>query len=447
MIRRSAIIAVAAILLSLLLHAYGLTFSGGVWPRASVEEGTSDVITLNKTFEDIADALDEAEPSEPERAPEPQPEEETVPEPEEETVPEPEEETVPEPEAAEVPTTEVLVASSNPQNTPAPDTGSAQVVRPDATGPADFESGTVPEPETVQPAGGNDTQVSDAPTQPVEPDTVAQTPLGTPDATTPAAEALAAPVAPEPTAAPTPEQLAALPPAAVPAVPVTPVAPTPTPSTVPVIPVAPETVEPETVEPTEVSPETIDPETPDISVDLETTPSVDAEDDTSGSDPSLASSLRPQLPTRRPPAEQAGQSDGDAVAETGTPRSRLFESPLTAYRRDGTDLTILEDGGTRSGGRGFQNSRGPGNSDVTNYAGRVLVHLNRVPAVRVAGRGYARVFFEINPDGSVGSIGIIEGQGPIDIERAARAQIRAAVPFPRPPNGNVRRMSFVYQAN
>lgn len=424
-------IAMAAVALSLLMHAFGLSFSGGVRPQATSEEDMTNVVTITNTFEDLVEALDATEPFEPDFAQEPEPEEEVV----------------PEPETAEVPTTEVKVASSNPQKTFAPDTGSAQVVQPDAAGPADFESGTIPEPETVQPAGGKDAQVSDAATQPVEPDTVAQTPRGTSAATAPPAEALAAQPAPELSVAPTPERLAALPPAATPAVPSTPVAPTPTPSAVPVIPVAPEAVEPDVTEPIETSPDTVEPETPDTSADPETTDLVEAEDETSASDQTLTSSLRPRLPTRRPPAEPEGRPEGTETAETRPPQSRLIESPLTAYRRDGTDLTILQDGGTRSGGLGFQNSRGPGNSDVTNYAGRVLVHLNRVPAVRVVGRGWARVFFEINPDGSLGSVGIIEGVGPMDIERAARAQIRAAVPFPRPPDGNVRRMSFVYQAN
>ena len=84
---------------------------------------------------------------------------------------------------------------------------------------------------------------------------------------------------------------------------------------------------------------------------------------------------------------------------------------------------------------------------MTNYAGRVFMHLNRAPPIRVAGRGYVRVFFEINPDGSVARIDIIESSGSKDIERAAKEQIRVAEPLPLPPNGNVRRMSLYYRSN
>ena len=56
-------------------------------------------------------------------------------------------------------------------------------------------------------------------------------------------------------------------------------------------------------------------------------------------------------------------------------------------------------------------------------------------------------FFEINPDGSVARIDIIESSGSKDIERAAKEQIRVAEPLPLPPNGNVRRMSLYYRSN
>lgn len=427
MIRRSTQIAVVAIVLSLLLHAIGLSFSGGVRPAATSDDDEPGVVNITQTFEDIAETPEVAEPPEPEKAPEPEPEEAPA----------------PEPETVEVPTTEVQVASANPVKTFAPDTGSADVVRPDAAGPTHFESGTVPEPNRVDPANGRDGEVSDPPVQPVEPETGAESPRGAETATAPPAEALAAPQAAEPTQATAPEQLAALPPVPAVPVPLAPAAPALRPSPVPVIPLAPATEDPETVEPSEVAPipETL--EAPENAEDAETTPPADGQDDITTTDEPPGVSLRPPQIAARPDTEPEGDADG---SETDRSRPPLIESPLTAYRRDGTDL-LRQNGGARSGGQGFQNTRGPGNSDVTNYAGRVLVHLNRVPAVRLGGRGWARVFFEINPDGSLGAIGIIEGQGPMEIERAARAQIRAAVPFPLPPNGRVRRMSFVYQAN
>jgi len=215
------------------------------------------------------------------------------------------------------------------------------------------------------------------------------------------------------------EQLAALPETLTP---VSPVAPTPIPEAVPAIP-----LDQTAVDPVELLPES--PDVEDTQADI-------------APDSALVASLRPKLPTRRP--SETTNDRRDASVETRNPPRRIIQSPLEAYRLNRTDL-IGRSGGQQSGGSGFQESRGPGNSDVTNYAGRVLVHLNRVPPVRVSGRGYARVFFEINPDGSLGSVSVIDSRGAPDIEAAARRQIRNAAPFPIPPNGVHRRLSFVYQ--
>lgn len=123
--------------------------------------------------------------------------------------------------------------------------------------------------------------------------------------------------------------------------------------------------------------------------------------------------------------------------------SQTVESPLETFRRDGAQAFV--------GGFGIQsgsaaNSRGPGNSDTTNYAGRVLVHLNRTRPVHVKAVGFARVYFEINPDGSLNWVEIIDSSGNSDINRAARAQIQSAVPFPIPPNGASRALSFMYSS-
>jgi protein TonB len=178
----------------------------------------------------------------------------------------------------------------------------------------------------------------------------------------------------------------------------------------------------------------------------EDTETVKAEDEFGGSDLAVVASVRPLLSPPRPPAEPLGQSDGSTeFSELLSPP--LIESPLATYLRDGTNPIVRKNGKTQSGGLGFLDSRGPGNSDVTNYAGQVLVHLNRAPSVRVSAQGSARVFFEINPDGTLGRVDIIDSTGSQEINSAARAQIRSAAPFPRPPKGVIRRLSFTYWGN
>lgn len=157
-------------------------------------------------------------------------------------------------------------------------------------------------------------------------------------------------------------------------------------------------------------------------------------------DPAEASavtrSLRP--PTERPSTEalRAQEPAQQPSAATG-----VIESPLTAYKRSGVDL--LRGGG--SGAGGFSGSRGVGNASATNYAGQVLSRLNRAPVVYASARGRARVSFLINADGSLGWIRVLSSSGNSDIENAARAQVRSAAPFPKPPGGTSQRFVFNYR--
>lgn len=405
MIRRSSAIAAAAILLSLLLHLLGLGFTSVVEPVPSSGETATDEVTLGNAFEEVVDTVSEpveAEPAEP---------------------PEPPVETPPEPDTAVAPTSQALVASPDPQNVLSPDTGSAAEATADSVAPSEPGQGQAVAPETVPPSGADVAQAAPpplaAPVEPVEPDTAAQSPQGTPDA---------APVSPEPDesapVSPAPEQLAALP---APAAPVPPVASSPSPSVQPVEPPDQDAIEP---------------------VPTETAPPVE-EADTSDSDLAVAVSPRPRLrsrPSPNSPPEPTGQRDG-ADRYSDLRRPPVTESPLTAYLRGQGDLEIQKSQGSQFGGMGFESSRGPGNSNVTNYAGQVLVHLNRAPAVPVSGQGFARVFFEIKPDGSLAWVDVIESSGSPQIDSAARAQVRAAAPFPRPPKGADRRLVFVFRSN
>ncbi len=131
----------------------------------------------------------------------------------------------------------------------------------------------------------------------------------------------------------------------------------------------------------------------------------------------------------------------DGFADLRNP-SKTIESPLETFRREGS--VAVGGFGIRSGSAA--NSRGPGNSDTTNYAGRVLVHLNRSRTVHVKTPGFARVYFEINPDGSLNWVEIIDSSGSSDVDRAARVQIQSAAPFPIPPNGKSKQLSFWYSS-
>ncbi|MEM9498757.1 MAG: TonB family protein [Pseudomonadota bacterium] len=418
MIRRSAAVAVTAIVLSLVLHFLGLTFTVRVENEPPTEEGSGDVVELGNAFEDLAEV--QAEPVQPEPA--------QVPEPPVETPPDPPEETAAEPDVTDVETSRALVASENPQNVFAPDTGVAPVLRRDTAGQSDPVDADATAPETVEPVEGDGRDAADpAAMSPVDPSDAEERPEGQPDGapdeTADLAEA--APVEPDtapaaaPDAQPDAEQLAALP---------VPVVPVPETSAIPVIPLKTDTVEPETpgsaLEPV-----------PDTSQSTES----DAQADPSAA--AVTSSLRPRLRQDRTAQAPLGVQNGSDWLSNS---NRIIESPLTVYRRDGVDLIARGNAG-RSAGRGFLDSRGPGNSDKTNYAGQVLVHLNRSQRVYASARGWARVLFQIDPDGSLAWVEVIDSAGSQEIDTAAKAQVQRAAPFPRPPSGGSRKLSFIYR--
>ena len=386
MIRRSSAIGLAALALSVLIHIawISVTFTTDV-PQPP-QNSAADTVSLGSSFEDVVEF--EATPIEPEP-------------------PEQPEEVQQETQDRLEPTSEALVASPNPENTPSPDTGTSPAVEPGVTNPVTAETGSTPDPEVLTPSAGEADTASDATvTPPVGSDAESQTAQGveTGDLGRQAAQDPLVPEsveAPQPenetVSSPAPEIIAALPPA--------------------------------------------EAEAPDITIPV-------VESDTSevapqSDQPTLSSSLRPRL---RPPERSAqGSPDGTDIRETLRAPSEVIESPLAAYARDGTNLFAGQRGGQQSAGQSFGGGRGPGNADETNYTGLILVHLNRIPPVPVSGRGWARVVFRINPDGTLASVDIIDGTGVPEIDRAAAAQIRQAVPFPKPPDGQSKLLNFVYR--
>ncbi|SDX53368.1 outer membrane transport energization protein TonB [Ruegeria halocynthiae] len=342
MIRKSALVAAAAGLLSLFLHFLGINFFGPNLTENRSDDGPINAVELGNSFENFTEIT--PDPVQPEPA----------------VTPEPPIEEVITPERAEIPISETHVASPDPK----------QVTSPDVGAPASPQSEVQEEvlTEPVAPSSTETTANSDA--------------------------AVTPPVTQEP------ERLAALPPANDPAAPVIP------------------------SENAEVDPEI---------------PSAIDEPETDTSEQAVTVSKRPRLPDRRPaPETQSGLSGFKNFDKLRFPETTL-ESPLSRYQKEGTDPFTAN--------RNQSTGRGTGNSNTTNYAGQVLVHLNRAPVVYVPVRGFAQVFFEINPDGSLAWIDIVDSSGSPEIERAAKEQVMRAAPFPRPPSGSSRRLSFYYQNN
>ena len=395
MTRESILVAVAAALISMLLHGLGLFFTAGEGQPPSTRDVTSGLTDAGDAFEDFAENM--TEPAEPEQA----------------SAPDPPDVTSPDQVIEETPTSRAKVASDTPQDVTAPDTGTVDVIEPDAAAPSGDDASAS---DTVERSGGEDASVADvAVSQPAEPETAIFAPDGAPDENPRPAEARAAAAAP-PSSAETIE----------------PVTPTSEPSPGPTLIEEPDVQQPVPPQIT-VAPEA---EAPEV---LKAGESEDA----SGS--AVTTSLRP--PKERPSAVAPGVPDGEQHKRDETQSvAGTMESPLTTYKRTGIDPFAAAGGGARSRTTGFSGSRNPGNANTTNYAGRVLVHLNRSPPVYPSAQGTARVSFEINPDGTVAWVSTRGSASSRNIERAASAQVRGAAPFPRPPQGTSRRLVFVYRS-
>jgi protein TonB len=297
----------------------------------------------------------------------------------------------PDPEPMDIPSSNALVASPNPQATSSPGTGEARPVQPDTLSPTDTAQANESGRETQQ-----------AETAATTPDTStmerAAEPAGVLDV------AMASELEPG-------ETVAALSAEPTPAVPV---APAPSPDAIPLAPAEADVLHSYTPEETFEAARS----DPALSEDVL---------QPGGSPLAVKSSSRP------PPRSERAAT---ARAANEPPPILMTESPLVAYARSGS----------LAGWGRLEGVGGAGNAGVTNYAGRVLVHLNDAPRPNVANTsGNARVVFVINPDGSLASVSVVQSTGNFELDRAAIAQVRNAAPFPRPPDGASRQLSFVYR--
>lgn len=195
-------------------------------------------------------------------------------------------------------------------------------------------------------------------------------------------------------------------------------------------------------ETTEIAPEeTVQPDEPEMVIAaLPNEPEIPVETGEEAVEgAAVTRSLRP--PKVRPSAEarntEAETRDGGSTE--GTERTTIQSS--------GLELLAQEGNISANGASPFDASRATGNAGTTNYAGRVLMQLNRSRRISSSAQGTARVQFQINEDGSVAWVRVLSSSGTDGIERAAAAQVRSSAPFPRPPAGTSRRLVFVYHSN
>ncbi|WP_299848317.1 TonB family protein [uncultured Roseovarius sp.] len=83
-----------------------------------------------------------------------------------------------------------------------------------------------------------------------------------------------------------------------------------------------------------------------------------------------------------------------------------------------------------------------GNVAVSNYPGKVMKKISRVPKPRVGSKGTSVVAFTISSSGGIGAISLSRSSGSSKLDQAALRVVRRAAPFPPPPTGARRSFSI-----
>lgn len=254
--------------------------------------------------------------------------------------------------------------------------------------------------------------VEDAPLEPTPPE---ETPLAEQVAETPPTQANVA----EPVPVEAPLTATAMAPEPLPAV-------TPQ-STAPVISAAPDAVVPQMAP----SPPVTAPVTPPP---LETIVA-QAPDETA---PPL--SIRPK---RRDPEKAAKVAA--ARPKPQKQKQKLTKAPRGNAQRNNTKGTAKgnnQKAKAKSQGQSKQASAQSGNAAASNYPGKVMRRIARVPKPRVSARGTTVVSFSVGANGSLSSASVARSSGSATLDKAALRVIRKASPFPKPPRGARRTFSI-----
>ena len=93
-------------------------------------------------------------------------------------------------------------------------------------------------------------------------------------------------------------------------------------------------------------------------------------------------------------------------------------------------------------GTGASLQKATGNAAASNYPGKVMKKISRVPKPRVGKKGTSVVAFTIAPGGGLSALSLARSSGSAKLDQAALRVVRRAAPFPPPPAGARRNFSI-----
>lgn len=99
----------------------------------------------------------------------------------------------------------------------------------------------------------------------------------------------------------------------------------------------------------------------------------------------------------------------------------------------GATTATKQESNTNASGSGT--TRATGNAAASNYPGKVMKRISRVPRPRVGTKGTAVVAFRIGSNGALAGVSLAKSSGSSKLDQAALRVIQRAAPFPPPPAG------------
>lgn len=140
-----------------------------------------------------------------------------------------------------------------------------------------------------------------------------------------------------------------------------------------------------------------------------------------------ASAAQQQAKAASPPAE-AGKA---AQADAGTALAEAENRPTV--RREHPPIVRKQEGGA---------APPSGTAAGSSYKAEIWRHLLRYRRPNVVGPGSAFVSFDIDGNGAVTKLGVVQSSGSRRFDDEAMQMVRRAQPFPRPPVGVARAFTF-----
>lgn len=155
----------------------------------------------------------------------------------------------------------------------------------------------------------------------------------------------------------------------------------------------------------------------------------------------VARSLRPQQ--RTPEFEKKHEPPPEPQRQVTQPRQQPTQQPRQQPQQrstQGAEQNAVA--GSATGARQQSNTRAgtgtstqQGNASVSNYPGKVMRRISRVPRPRVGSQGTAVVAFRVSSGGGLAGASLARSSGNANLDQAALNLVRRAAPFPPPPPG------------